>query len=95
MKLEAQARKKKIEDSQLLIPKSLREKKAAAVRRRYKATVLRVQLPDGLILQGYFGAKESTTALYEVSFALVSQRWFVLILTDELSSHVKCQCLNS
>ncbi|BBN18795.1 UBX domain-containing protein 6 [Marchantia polymorpha subsp. ruderalis] len=65
VKLEAQARKKKIEDSQLLIPKSLREKKAAAVRRRYKATVLRVQLPDGLILQGYFGAKESTTALYE------------------------------
>ncbi|KAL2608745.1 hypothetical protein R1flu_027318 [Riccia fluitans] len=65
VKLEAEARRKKLEDSKMLMTRSSRDKLAAAGKRRYKATVLRVKLPDGVILQGYFGAHESTTALYE------------------------------
>lgn len=62
---EAESRKKKIEDSQLLIPKSFREKQAKSARKRYKAAVIRIQFPDGVVLQGVFLPKEPTTALYE------------------------------
>lgn len=62
---EVESRKKKIEDSQLLIPKSLKEKQAKSARKRYKATVIRIQFPDGVILQGVFLPEEQTTALYE------------------------------
>ncbi|KAL3677044.1 hypothetical protein R1sor_026992 [Riccia sorocarpa] len=65
VKLEAEARRKKLEDAKMLMTKASREKLAAAGKRRYKATVLRVKLPDGVILQGYFGAQESTSVLYE------------------------------
>lgn len=62
---EAESRKKKIEDSQLLIPKSFREKQAKSARKRYKGTVIRIQFPDGVILQGVFLPEEPTAALYE------------------------------
>ncbi|XP_059655355.1 plant UBX domain-containing protein 2 [Cornus florida] len=71
VKREADARKKKIEESQLLIPKSYREKQAKAARKRYTKTVIRVQFPDGVVLQGFFSPWEPTSALYEfVSSAL-------------------------
>ncbi|GFP83550.1 UBX domain-containing protein 6 [Phtheirospermum japonicum] len=68
---EADARRKKLEESKLLIPKSYREKQAKAAKRRYKKTVLRIQFPDGVVLQAIFSPSESTGALYEfVSNAL-------------------------
>ncbi|CAJ1936817.1 unnamed protein product [Sphenostylis stenocarpa] len=68
---EAELRKKKIADSQLLIPKSLKEKQAKASRRRYTKTIIRIQFPDGVVLQAVFAPWEPTTALYEfVSSAL-------------------------
>lgn len=71
LKREADARKKKIAESQLLIPKSYKEKQAKIARRRYTKTVIRVQFPDGVVLQGVFAPWEPTTALYEfVSSAL-------------------------
>ncbi|XP_004297448.1 PREDICTED: UBX domain-containing protein 6 [Fragaria vesca subsp. vesca] len=71
LKREAEARKKKIEDSQMLIPKSYREKQAKAAKKRYTKTVIRVQFPDGVVLQGVFSPAEPTSALYEyVSLAL-------------------------
>lgn len=60
-------RKKKIEESQLLIPRSYKEKQAKAARKKYKKTVIRVQFPDGVVLQGIFLPSEPTTAIYEVS----------------------------
>lgn len=66
VKREAELRRKKIADSQLLIPKSLKEKQAKAARMRYKRTIIRIQFPDGVVLQGVFLPWESTTALYEV-----------------------------
>ncbi|KNA03592.1 hypothetical protein SOVF_207660 [Spinacia oleracea] len=68
---EAELRKKKMAESQLLIPKSFKEKQAQAARKRYTRTIIRVQFPDGVVLQGVFSPKESTSALYEfVSVAL-------------------------
>lgn len=62
---ETELRKKKIAESQLLIPKSYKEKQATAARKKYKLTVLRIQFPDGVVLQGIFMPSEPTTALYE------------------------------
>lgn len=67
VKREADARRKKIAESQLLVPKSFKEKQAKAARKRYTKTVIRVQFPDGVVLQGVFFPREPTTALYEVS----------------------------
>ncbi|KAL4362634.1 hypothetical protein GQ457_04G009480 [Hibiscus cannabinus] len=71
VKREAEMRKKKIAESQLLIPKSYKEKQAKAARRRYRRTIIRIQFPDGVVLQGEFAPWEPTSALYEfVSSAL-------------------------
>ncbi|KAL0005245.1 hypothetical protein SO802_012806 [Lithocarpus litseifolius] len=71
IKREADMRKKKMAESQLLIPKSFKEKQAKAARRRYRKTVIRIQFPDGVVLQGIFNPWERTSSLYEfVSSAL-------------------------
>ncbi|KAK2980755.1 hypothetical protein RJ640_015674, partial [Escallonia rubra] len=71
LKREAELRRKKNAESQLLIPKSFKEKQAKAARRRYTKTVIRIQFPDGVVLQGVFSPREPTSALYEfVSSAL-------------------------
>ncbi|KAL8531905.1 hypothetical protein ACS0TY_008492 [Phlomoides rotata] len=71
LKREAESRRKKLEESKLLIPKSYREKQAKATKRQYAKTVIRVQFPDGVVLQAIFSPSESTGALYEfVSNAL-------------------------
>ncbi|XP_021292753.1 plant UBX domain-containing protein 2 [Herrania umbratica] len=71
LKREADTRKKKIAESQLLIPKSYKEKQAKAARKRYRRAIIRIQFPDGVVLQGVFAPWEPTSALYEfVSSAL-------------------------
>ncbi|CAH8363527.1 unnamed protein product [Eruca vesicaria subsp. sativa] len=71
IKREADLRRKKIAESQLLIPRSYKEKQAKAARKRYKRSLIRVQFPDGVVLQGVFAPWEPTIALYEfVSSAL-------------------------
>lgn len=72
LRREAESRRKKIEESKLLIPKSYREKQAKAARKRYNRTIIRVQFPDNVVLQGIFSPSESTGALYEVSHILDS-----------------------
>lgn len=67
LRRESDARKKKIADSQLLIPRSYKEKQAIAARKKYKLSVIRIQFPDGVVLQGIFLPWERTTVLYEVS----------------------------
>lgn len=76
LKREADLRRKKLEESQLLIPKSYKEKQAQLARRRYKATVIRIQFPDGVVLQGVFLPWEPTTALYEVQFFNLSNEFY-------------------
>ncbi|XP_051149416.1 plant UBX domain-containing protein 2 [Andrographis paniculata] len=71
VKREAESRRKKLEESKLLIPKSYREKQAKAARKRYNRTVIRIMFPDNTVLQGIFSPSEPTGALYEfVSGAL-------------------------
>lgn len=70
LKREAESRRKKLDESKLLIPKSYREKQAKAAKRQYAKTVIRVQFPDGVVLQAIFSPSESTGALYEVSFLI-------------------------
>lgn len=68
---EAEMRRKKMAESQLLIPKSYKEKQAQAARKRYTRSIIRIQFPDGVVLQGVFSPKEPTSALYKfVSSAL-------------------------
>ncbi|KAM0949092.1 putative UBX domain, PUB domain, Ubiquitin-like domain superfamily, PUB-like domain superfamily [Dioscorea sansibarensis] len=71
IKREAGLRKKKLEDSQLLIPKSYREKQALAAKKKYKKTLIRIQFPDRVVLQALFLPRETTAELYKfVSAAL-------------------------
>lgn len=73
-KREAEMRRKKIAESQLLIPKSYKEKQAQAVKRKHTRTIIRVHFPDGVVLQGVFSPREPTSAVYEfVSSALKQQ----------------------
>ncbi|XP_047332587.1 plant UBX domain-containing protein 2 [Impatiens glandulifera] len=68
---EAEMRRKKMAESQLLIPKSYKEQKAQAAKKRYTKSLIRVQFPDGVVLQAVFSPREPTSALYEfVSSAL-------------------------
>ena len=67
VKREADMRRKKLAESQLLIPKSYKEKQVKAARKRYTKSVIRVQFPDGVVLQGVFSPWEPTSAIYEVS----------------------------
>lgn len=73
VKREAELRRKKIADSQLLIPKSLKEKQAKAARRRYIKAMIRIQFPDGMVLQGVFNPWEPTTALYEFASSALKE----------------------
>jgi UBX domain-containing protein 6 len=63
---EARMRRERLEQSRLLIPKSYKEKQALAARQKYKQAVIRIQFPDGVILQGVFLPAEATGSLYEV-----------------------------
>ena len=60
-------RRKKMAESQLLIPKSFKEKQAKAARKRYAKSVIWVQFPDVVVLQGVFSPWEPTSAIYEVT----------------------------
>ncbi|KAK9063666.1 hypothetical protein SSX86_017537 [Deinandra increscens subsp. villosa] len=65
VKKEAELRRKKLAESQLLVPKSYKEKQAKNARKRHEKTVIRIQFPDGVVLQAFFSPREPTTALYE------------------------------
>lgn len=64
LRQEAASRRKRLEDSQLLVSRVSREK---ASKRKYKAAIIRIQFPDGVVLQGTFLPWEPTSAIYEVS----------------------------
>ncbi|KAJ4960560.1 hypothetical protein NE237_020470 [Protea cynaroides] len=65
LRSEAEMRKKNIAESQLLIPKSYKEKQVKAARKRFKNAIIRIQFPDEVVLQGVFSPWEPTTALYD------------------------------
>ncbi|KAK1601738.1 hypothetical protein QYE76_016472 [Lolium multiflorum] len=70
---EARMRRERLEQSRLLIPKSYKEKQALAARQKYKQAVIRIQFPDGVILQGVFLPAEATGSLYEFVASALKQ----------------------
>ncbi|XP_039036581.1 plant UBX domain-containing protein 2-like [Hibiscus syriacus] len=76
-------REKKIAEFQLLIPKSYKEKQAKAGRRRYR-TIIRIQFPDGVVLQGEFVPREPTSALYEFVSSALKEPCFEFELLDPI-----------
>ncbi|KAE8699020.1 Plant UBX domain-containing protein 2 [Hibiscus syriacus] len=65
LKREAELRKKKIAESQLLLPKSYKQKQEKATRRKYRRTMIRIQFPDRVVLQAVFSPWEPTSNLYK------------------------------
>uniref|UniRef100_A0A7S0N1F3 UBX domain-containing protein n=1 Tax=Pyramimonas obovata TaxID=1411642 RepID=A0A7S0N1F3_9CHLO len=65
LKEQARLQRQRLEESQQLKTKAMREAEAAARRPQHKAAQVRVRLPDGLILQGRFGAGEPVAAVAE------------------------------
>eukprot|EP00271_Cylindrocystis_brebissonii_P006667 TRINITY_DN19433_c0_g1_i1.p1 TRINITY_DN19433_c0_g1~~TRINITY_DN19433_c0_g1_i1.p1 ORF type:complete len:641 (+),score=147.23 TRINITY_DN19433_c0_g1_i1:1024-2946(+) len=65
MRAEALARRRQMENSQVLMTRASREKQATLQKRRYLACLVRVQLPDMLLVEGCFHPTEPTSALYE------------------------------
>lgn len=68
LKAEMQQRKAKREAEAVLTTKAHKERLAAASAAKaavHYSTTVRVRLPDGLLLQGCFGAKEKVETMYE------------------------------
>ncbi|XP_065842794.1 UBX domain-containing protein 6-like [Oscarella lobularis] len=60
LKAEQRRRAEKIEQSRILKTKAMREREAAATpSRKYRYCVIRVRLPDGMLLQGTFRPRET------------------------------------
>uniref|UniRef100_A0A0E0M0Z8 UBX domain-containing protein n=1 Tax=Oryza punctata TaxID=4537 RepID=A0A0E0M0Z8_ORYPU len=70
---EAKMRRERLEQSRLLIPKSYKEKQALAARQKYKQALIRIQFPDGVILQGVFLPTEPISSLYEFAASALKQ----------------------
>uniref|UniRef100_A0A0D9XDI9 Uncharacterized protein n=1 Tax=Leersia perrieri TaxID=77586 RepID=A0A0D9XDI9_9ORYZ len=70
---EAKMRRERLEQSRLLIPKSYKEKQALAARQKYKQALIRIQFPDGVILQGLFLPVEPISSLYEFAASALKQ----------------------
>ncbi|XP_015696511.2 plant UBX domain-containing protein 2 [Oryza brachyantha] len=70
---EAKMRRERLEQSRLLIPKSYKEKQALAARQKYKQALIRIQFPDGVILQGMFLPAEPISSLYEFTASALKQ----------------------
>ena len=58
--------KKSVEQSRELTTKSWKEKQNISNKRKCKVAIVRIQLPDMMILEGQFFPSEPTSALYEV-----------------------------
>ncbi|KAA0712279.1 UBX domain-containing protein 6 [Triplophysa tibetana] len=65
LKKEQQLKSEVVERNAMLRTKAMREKDEQRERRKYSYALLRVRLPDGIILQGTFLAWEKVAALYQ------------------------------
>ncbi|KAK3238192.1 hypothetical protein CYMTET_51778 [Cymbomonas tetramitiformis] len=64
LKAETSSRRAKIEESKQLTTRAYKEKLAAAKRSVHSTATVRIRLPDGVILQGCFGAREQVSELF-------------------------------
>ncbi|XP_069505470.1 UBX domain-containing protein 6 isoform X2 [Ambystoma mexicanum] len=72
---EQKLRAEATERNSMLRTKAMREKEEKREMRKYNYTLLRVRLPDGLILQGTFYAREKMSALMEFVRSTLENDW--------------------
>ncbi|KAJ1085245.1 hypothetical protein NDU88_005378 [Pleurodeles waltl] len=72
---EQKLRAEATERNSMLRTKAMREKEEKREMRKYNYTLLRVRLPDGLIMQGTFYARERVSALMEFVRAALENDW--------------------
>lgn len=72
---EQKLRAEATERNSMLRTKAMREKEEKREMRKYNYTLLRVRLPDGLIIQGTFYARERISALMEFVRAALENDW--------------------
>ncbi|XP_062411619.1 UBX domain-containing protein 6 [Sardina pilchardus] len=65
LKREQHLKSEIVERNAMLRTKAMREKEEQRERRKYNYALLRVRLPDGILLQGTFLARERVSALYQ------------------------------
>ena len=64
VKKESQLKREQVEVNEMLLTRAQREKLEQQATRQYQFCVVRVRLPEGLILQGTFRAKEKISDLF-------------------------------
>lgn len=72
---EQKLRAEATERSSMLRTKAMREREEKREMRKYNYTLLRVRLPDGLLIQGTFYARERISALMEFVRAVLENDW--------------------
>ncbi|CRK95504.1 CLUMA_CG008973, isoform A [Clunio marinus] len=65
LKKEQQARTAALEEAQMLKTKAMRENEEKRYARNFKYSLIRIRFPDGLYLQGTFGAQEKLSTVFD------------------------------
>lgn len=75
LKKEQQRRQEAVEKLGMLRTKAMRERDEMKELRKYRFTLIRVRLPDGVLLQGTFKATEKLSALFEFIRSSLVNDW--------------------
>ena len=80
LKKEQQRRQEAVEKTGMLRTKAMRERDELRELRKYRFTLVRVRLPDGILLQGTFKATEKLLSLYDFVRSLLLNDWMPFYL---------------
>ncbi|KAG9343229.1 hypothetical protein JZ751_014208 [Albula glossodonta] len=75
LKREQQLRTEAVERSTMLRTRAMREQDQQRERKKYNYALLRVRLPDGMLLQGTFLARERVAALFQFVRESLADGW--------------------
>lgn len=80
LKREQQRRQEAVEKMGMLRTKAMRERDEMKELRKYRFTLVRVRLPDGILIQGIFRANEKLSCLYDFIRSSLENDWMPFIL---------------
>ncbi|XP_063402602.1 UBX domain-containing protein 6-like [Mytilus trossulus] len=80
LKKEQQRRQEAVEKLGMLRTKAMRERDEMKELRKYRFTLVRVRLPDGILIQGIFKANEKLSCLYDFIRSSLENDWMPFIL---------------
>lgn len=80
LKKEQQRRQEAVEKTGMLRTKAMRERDELRELRKYRFTLVRIRLPDGVLLQGTFKATEKLLSLYDFVRSLLLNDWMPFYL---------------